>query len=170
MITNFQINKVLYFLSNAENKSLPLLKLFKLLYIHDMYCQLEHGIIAKEQYFVSELGPIPSEFWNEIEEGKFNKKFKDSITLFTGGKKITINNIRHFVIILKNDAKLAFDRELIKKAEFTALENIWFIYKDTNTSNIQESLMLGQSYWKKFIETGFFGKEIIINHVVRKKI
>ncbi len=152
------LNATLFFAKNTKRVNLT--KLSKLLYFLDFihFKQMGYPSIGLE-YYAFDKGPVPRDFWAEIKDGNVPEDFKGELAL-----------------IPKPDALPPYDREIEVRAitkpdlsiftprEIKILEELAFIYKETNARDISEVTHLQRQPWDIIRKTR--GKNKLIDYLL----
>lgn len=135
------INAICYFA--CKTQFCGKIKLMKLLYFLDFRHFRQTGrSVTGLQYQAWEFGPVPKQLFTEL-SGKMPSDMANSIQVIPKGDFIQIVS------------KKPFREELFSRRELKIMDDLVFIFKDTNAEDMIESTHLRHTPWDKtFREKG----------------
>ena len=128
------INAIIYFAKNTQYCGKT--KLLKLLYFLDFRHFKQTGkSVTGFDYYAWDMGPVPRDFYNELEDMK--PDLKDVI------KVLSKEGFQKYI------PKKKFNGEYFSKREMRLLEEISYIFKDAKAPEMIESIHLANEPWDK---------------------
>ena len=146
-------NAIVYFVKNT--KYCGKTKLFKLLYFLDFTAFKEFGInVTGLDYYTWPKGPAPISLHNEFKHPseEFGKRF--SVIKYEESDRLNI----------RPKEGIKFDPGYFSKGELQILEQLAYIYKDAQATDMVEITHLRNSPWDKTVNTK--GKNKIIDYIL----
>ncbi len=141
------LNIIKYFKKNTSN--LGKTKLFKLLFYLDFSYFKKHGkTITGYDYYTYPYGPVPKELLEQLKSGNLTEEFRTHFDIVE--IKDDDSEFKKFEIILKNDK---IDFEVFSKYEVDMLEEIAYIFKDSNAKEMTEASHFHKTPWKTTIDS-----------------
>jgi uncharacterized phage-associated protein len=136
------LNAVLFFISKRI-KHLNTTKLMKLLYFFDFTHVKQTGYPAIGlKYFTFQRGPVPKDFWLEIQEGKVPDDFKGKIVPVP--KTDDLNpDYKEYEFRSKSEPEMS----VFTPRELEILERLAFMYKEASAREISEVSHLKNQPW-----------------------
>jgi len=138
IITNYRekiINAIIFLAGNTNKCGKT--KMMKLLYFLDFYHFKQTGkSVTGFEYFAWEMGPVPKQLFEEI-SGKMSRDLNDAIHPLP---KESFQQIK---------PKRPFDDKWFSPRELKILENLAFIFKDADASQMIESTHLKNEPWDR---------------------
>ena len=132
------INAIIYFVKNTKRCGLT--KLLKLLYFLDFIHFRETGkSVTGNKYYAWKRGPVATDLWYEIKDNP-GEDFKNLITIVHPTEDQWQTEFH---------PRKKFNKKIFTKRELRIMEELVFLFKNTNATEMSEITHLKGTPWEK---------------------